>query len=114
MEAAPDAGTPLDRDDPEDRSAVDARYEAVAPVWRGLDAKGRLARVLPTVQSLGMLPKGLVRNLDAGFGTRMPADKLTAAALIDRSAQEAPEAAGDLHHVRLSHEVLEYIVEKTC
>ncbi|MBL8838255.1 MAG: hypothetical protein JNL66_18540, partial [Alphaproteobacteria bacterium] len=95
VEAALDTGAPLDRDDPEDRKAADAHYEAVAPVWRGLAPKARLALVLPYVQSLGLLPKGLVRRLDAALrGT--PADKHAAAGLIGAIARDAPAALADL------------------
>ncbi len=92
VEAALDAGTPLDRDEPEDRAAADAHYEAVAPVWRRLDPKARLALVLPYVQSLGLLPKGLVRRLDAALrGT--PQDKHGSAGLIGAIARDMIIAA---------------------
>ncbi|MBL8837251.1 MAG: hypothetical protein JNL66_13445, partial [Alphaproteobacteria bacterium] len=95
VEAALDTGAPLDRDDPADRAAADAHYEAVAPVWRGLEAKARLALVLPYVQSLGLLPKGLVRRLDAALrGT--PQDKHAAAGLIGAIARDVPAALADL------------------
>ena len=96
MEAVLDKGTPLGRDDPEDRAAADAHYEAVAPVWRGLAPKARLALVLPYVQSLGLLPKGLVRRLDAALRTGTPADKHSAAGLIGAIARDVPYALADL------------------
>ena len=66
MEAALDTGTPLDRGDPEDRAAADAHYEAVAPVWRGLNPKARRALIPPYLKPTGRPPKELVRRRTAG------------------------------------------------